>query len=249
MSRLTTQSYWENYYDNSTVERDKIQKIVSEFDEYWELLIQNNNANPPKTIIEIGGYPGRYLAYVSNKYNLVPTSLDFNSDKTKIEEVMQAFEIPNFKIIQADIFEHEPTEKQDVVISIGFIEHFEQFDAVLDKHVNYLNQGGTLLVMVPNKKWFRKWYGYLVDYKNLKAHNLKSMKKSVFIDFGKRNNLELLNLEYYGGFQYALHENPNLIQKIIFKLVKFIFKKLNPYIKSHPTKYFSSLLIGVYKKV
>jgi SAM-dependent methyltransferase len=139
-------------------------------------------------------------------------------------------------------------KKYDIVFSNGFIEHFEQFDNVLDKHVNYLKDGGTLLVMVPNKRWFRKWYGYLVDYKNLKAHNLKSMKKSVFIDFGKRNDLELLNLEYFGGFQYSLHHNPNLIQKIIYKLVKLFFTQINPYIKSHPTKYFSSVLIAVYKK-
>ncbi|MEO8234803.1 MAG: methyltransferase domain-containing protein [Flavobacterium sp.] len=247
MSRLTTKDYWENYYFKSTTKKCQIQQIVSDYDKYWDILV-NNNAFPPKNILEIGGYPGRYLAYLGDKYNLVPSSLDFNSDTKKIEEVMKTFDVKDFQIIQADIFEHVPTEKYDIVISIGFIEHFENFDTVLDKHVNYLKDGATLLVMVPNKRWFRKWYGYLVDYKNLKAHNLKSMKKSVFLDFGKRNNLELLNLEYFGEFQYSLHHDPNLIQKIIYKLAKKIFKKINPYIKSHPTKYFSSVLIGVYKK-
>lgn len=248
MSRLTTQSYWENYYDNSVTERNQIQKIVSEYDKYWELLIQNNQVSPPKTIIEIGGYPGRYLAYLGDRYNLVPTSLDFNSDKAKIEEVMHVFDVKDFEVIQADIFTHIPIKEYDIVFSNGFIEHFENFDEVLDKHIPFVKDGGTLLVMVPNKRWFRKWYGFLVDYKNLKAHNLKSMKKSVFVDFGKRNNLELLTLEYFGGFPYSLHQTPNLIQKIIYKITRLIFLKVNPYIKANPTKYFSSVLVAVYKK-
>ena len=132
MSRLTTQSYWENYYDNSITEKNQIQKIVSEYHKYWEQLMKNNNVNPPKTIIEIGGYPGRYLAYLADKYNLVPTSLDFNSDKAKIEEVMHVFDVKDFEVIQADIFTHLPEKQYDIVFSNGFIEHFENFNEVLN---------------------------------------------------------------------------------------------------------------------
>jgi len=248
MKKLTSQNYWETYYSNASIDTNKISQIVGNYDKYWQILVDKNDAKPAKTLIEIGGYPGRYLAYLSDKYKLKTTSLDYNSDTEKIKAVMQAFKVEDYELIQADIFSHQPTQKYDIVFSNGFIEHFENYDTVLDKHIGYLNDGGTLLVMVPNKRWFRKWYGYLVDYKNLKAHNLKCMKKSVFENFGKRNNLQLLNLEYFGGFQYSLHQDPNLIQKIIYKTTKIIFTKINPYIIKNPTKYFSSVLVAVYKK-
>jgi SAM-dependent methyltransferase len=248
MDRLTNQNYWENYYKNSVSEKSQIERIVSEYDKYWELLVKCNQNVPPKDIIEIGGYPGRYLAYLGCKYNLVPTSLDYNSDISKIKEVMSYFDVKEFDIIQADIFNYKPIKQFDIVFSNGFIEHFDDYNEVLNKHLSYLKNGGTLLVMVPNKRWLRKWYGYLVDYKNLKSHNLKSMRKKVFIDFAYQNGLELLSLEYFGGFSYTLHHKPNIIQKIIYKMVRFIFIKLNPYIKSKPNRYFSSVLIAVFRK-
>lgn len=43
------------------------------------MLVAASN-QPPETIIEIGAYPGRFLAYLSSKYSLEATVLDFNSD-------------------------------------------------------------------------------------------------------------------------------------------------------------------------
>ena len=98
MTKLTTQDYWETYYKQSTAQRKQIELVVSKYDRFWDLVV-NNNAITPKSIIEIGGYPGRYLAYLASKYNLTPTSLDFNSDKTIIQESFKAFGIENYDII------------------------------------------------------------------------------------------------------------------------------------------------------
>lgn len=229
MSRLTTQNYWEGYYAKTNTQRDQIERIVSVYDKFWDTLINENEQKPPKTIIEIGGYPGRYLAYLANKYNLLPTSLDFNSDIDKIAESMKSFEIENYNILQADIFEHEPLEQYDIVISNGFIEHFENYDEVLDRHKKYLKKGGTMLVMIPNKRWLRKWYGLLVDYNNLKAHNLKSMKKSVFFSFAKRNDMKIISVEYFGGFSFSVHQKLNVFQKLVYIPVRYFFKRYNSF--------------------
>lgn len=78
----------------------------------------------PEFIIEIGAYPGRHLAYLAAKYNLHPTALDYNSDRFKIEESFEVMGVSNYNITQADFLQHETTEKYDVLISNGFIEHF-----------------------------------------------------------------------------------------------------------------------------
>ncbi|WP_339887753.1 methyltransferase domain-containing protein [uncultured Flavobacterium sp.] len=248
MNKLTDQAYWENYYSKATTQKEQIQSVVSEYDKYWELLLSNNDANPPKTIIEIGGYPGRFLAYLSDKYDLMPTCLDFNSDQKKIDESMASFNIKEYKIIQTDIFDYEPKEKYDIVISNGFIEHFEKYQEVMDKHTLFLKEGGTMLIMIPNKRWLRKWYGYLVDYKNLKAHNLKCMKKSTFTNYAKRNALKLICLEYFSGFPFTVHQKLNFFQKMIYIPTRLFFKRINPVLVKNPSKYYSSSLIAVYKK-
>lgn len=247
MTKLTTQDYWETYYKQSTAQRKQIELVVSKYDRFWDLVV-NNNAITPKSIIEIGGYPGRYLAYLASKYNLTPTSLDFNSDKTIIQESFKAFGIENYDIIVADFFNYEPTQQYDIVISNGFIEHFEDYPLVMDNHLKYLKKGGTLLIMIPNKRYYSYLYKVLVDKKNLDVHNLKCMNFKTFTDFAKRNNLETVCLENFGGFQFSVHQKLNFFQKIIFKIHRFVFKFfLNKHIEKKPTKYFSSAIVAIFK--
>lgn len=80
MERLTDKEYWEKYYSKSSTDRKNIINVVSAYDEYWDILINYNENTSETSIIEIGGYLGRYLTYYSDKYNLTPTCLDFNSD-------------------------------------------------------------------------------------------------------------------------------------------------------------------------
>lgn len=248
MDRLTDQNYWEDYYSKAITQKNQIKDLVGIYDNYWDILINKNDNKEKKTIIELGGYPGRYLAYLSDKYDLIPTCLDFNSDRVKVEETMKAFNIEKYDIIQADILNYSPNMQYDIVISNGFIEHFLNYEEVLNNHAKYLKDGGTMLVMIPNKRWLRKWYGFLVDYKNLKAHNLKCMKKSTFLNFASKNNLNLLSIEYFGGFAFSVHQKLNFFQKIIYKSVRFCFKLFNPWLKNHPSKFYSASLIAVFKK-
>lgn len=248
MERLTDQDYWEKYYSKSATNKKNIIDVVSIYDKYWNVLITENDNKNKKTLIELGGYPGRYLAYLSDKYNLTSTCLDFNSDTIKVEESMPAFGVVDYKIIQADILNYKPLEKYDLVISNGFIEHFDNYEKVLNNHCAYLKKGGTMLVMIPNKRGSRRLYGYLVDYKNLKAHNLKCMEKKTFENFANENNLLVLKNEYFGGFPFAVHQKLNFAQKLLFMSTRLFFKKINPYLIKRPSKFYSSTIVAILKK-
>lgn len=246
-NNLTTQDYWEDFYRHSPSNRKHIVTLGSRYDSFWDLLVSENPKG--KSIIEIGGYPGRYLAYLADKYKVEPTSLDFNSDTPQIQKSFASMGISKYHLFEKDFNKYVPEKLYDCVYSLGFIEHFENYNEILDKHLDYLKPGGRLLVMVPNKKYFRKLYGYLVDYKNLKAHNLKCMNPKTFKDFGLRNNLTLLSVEYIGGFPYTVHQKLNFLQNLIYKSTRIIFKNLvNPYLEKHPSKYLSSGLVAIYEK-
>lgn len=243
--RYTDKDYWEDYYKNNKVNSKRINKIVSEYNYYWEKLIQVCTKEP-KSIIEIGAYPGRYLACLAAKYNLKPTALDYNSDVSKIEACFKLFNVEDYKLIQADFLKFEPEQKYDLVISNGFVEHFEDFENVMDRHCKYLAPGGAMLIMIPNKRYLRKFYSEMVDRANLKLHNLKIMDVTVFEKFAARNALNINVLEYFGGFNFNIHQKLNWIQSVIHKSFRQVFKRINPYIKKHPNKYLSSTLIAIY---
>lgn len=249
MERLTDQAYWEKYYTQSQTNRKQIESICSNYDAYWQMLIDQNENKGKKTLIEIGGHPGRYLAYLANKFDLTATSLDFNSDRSKIEESMAAFGVKDYHIVQADLFKHTPTEQYDIVISNGFIEHFDNFDEVLDRHIPFLKPGGTMLIMIPNKRFYKWLYQSAFDKENLSMHNLKPMRLSVFRKFCKRFNLDALALTFFGGFQFAVHKKATGGQKFIIDWHERLFGKIfNPFIKKYPNRFFSNTIIGVFKR-
>ena len=245
--KLTTKDYWETYYKHSHVNTQHIVNVCSYYDDIWDVFI--NSQHESNSLIEIGGFPGRYLAYLANTYKLEPTCLDYNSDVTQIEGCFKVMDVPAYHIIQEDFTKYAPNKKYDYVMSNGFIEHFENYDAILDLHVDYMADKGRLLVMIPNMRGYVTFYKYLVDYKNLKVHNLKCMRLKVFEDFAKRNNLSIQHLDYYGGFPLGVHQKSNIFQKIIYKGHRLIFKFfVNDRLKKHPSKYFSSAIIAIFEK-
>ena len=245
--KLTTKEYWESYYKHSHVNKEHIMTVCSYYDKIWDVFIKASSKT--KSLIEIGGFPGRYLGYLASKYQLEPTCLDYNSDVTQIEGSFNLMDVPVYHIIQEDFTKYVPEKKYDYVMSNGFMEHFENYDEILDLHVKYMADNGRLFVMIPNMKGYVQFYKYLVDYKNLKVHNLKCMRLKVFEDFAKRHNLSILHLDYFGGFPLGVHQKSNLIQKLIYKGHRLIFKYYaNDRLKKHPSKYFSSAIIAIFEK-
>lgn len=245
--KLTTQDYWERYYKRNNVSKQQIINVCSYYDDYWDRFIDADSED--KSIIEIGGFPGRYLAYLASKYQLKPTCLDYNSDAKQIEASFKVLEVDDYDILQKDFTAYETPKRYDYVISNGFIEHFENFDAILDQHINYLKDDGKLLIMIPNMRGYIKFYKSLVDPKNLAIHNLKSMSFKVFKTFAERNNLEIIELSYLGDFPHTVHQELNVVQKIIYKIHRLFFKKIaNKWVNKYPSKQFSSSLIAIFEK-
>lgn len=222
--------------------------MCSYYDEFWDQFIGLNSPGG-KTIIEIGGYPGRYLAYLSSKYGLIPTCLDYNSNSSQIEKSFKVMGVKNFSIIQEDFTAYQPKQDYNYVLSNGFVEHFEDFNSILDLHTKYLKPDGKLCILIPNMKGYIKLYKQLVDSENLKIHNLNSMSLGVFKNFADRHELKISKLTYFGGFPYTVHQPLNLFQKVIFKVHWYLFRKwLNKILIKNPSPSFSSSIIAIFEK-
>lgn len=247
VDKLTSKTYWETYYKKNHAKKEHIEIVCSYYDSIWELYVKKQDKK--QSLLEIGGFPGRYLAYLAKKYELEPTSLDYNSDSSQIKDAFKAMDVNTYHIIQEDFTQYHPNKTYDYVMSNGFIEHFENYSQILDLHVNYLAENGRLLVMIPNMRGYIRFYKYLVDYKNLKVHNLKCMKLKIFRDFAKRHHLSILHLDYFGGFPFSVHQKHHFLQRQIYRMHRLFFKFIaNPWVERHPNKYLSSAIIAIFEK-
>ena len=90
-------------------------------------------------ILEIGGAPGQFLAYLAKEFGYSAHAIDYSSigcDKT-----LEAFEGVNLDLTiwNRDIFcDISDLPLFDIVFSMGFIEHFNDLDAIVGKHVELL---------------------------------------------------------------------------------------------------------------
>lgn len=246
-NEITNKPYWELYYKNKTVDIDVIKNTGKVYDHYWSTCINEKTAS----VIEIGAFPGRYLAYLADKYKLHPTGLDFQSDLSLIEQTFEALGIKDYGLINEDFLKWEAKTKYDLVLSIGFVEHFENYEEVIAKHFQILNENGEVFFQIPNKRYLRKWYGMIADRENLKAHNLRVMSLKVFEQAAIKNGMEIKTLEYFGPFQYALHGmGNNAFRKFMFNASRFLFKtlKLNRLVEKYPSKFWSASIICILKK-
>ncbi len=245
--RYTTRAYWEAYYRQAATERGLVERMAGRYDALWEQLYQAA-ARRPRSALEIGGYPGRYLAYFSRQYGLEPACLDFNSDREKVKEAFEAFGLEEGRIIQADLLVYEPDQQYDIVYSLGLVEHFEDVQGVLDRHLAWLRPGGAMLIMVPNKRYLRRWYGLLLDRDNLELHNLGCMRKDVFRRFATRHGLQVRALAYWGPFPYKVHQRLNAAQKLIYHAVRQVSKLTAGLQERHPSRWYSAGLYAIFQK-
>jgi trans-aconitate methyltransferase len=54
--------------------------------------------------------------------------------------------VSNFELINTDFQSYEPTMKYGIVYSNGFIEHFRDYNMILDNHLKYLEPKGMMMV-------------------------------------------------------------------------------------------------------
>lgn len=244
ITKLTEQNYWVNAQGNVNLNLPDNNPI-----KFW---IENNfNFSEINNCIEIGCFPGRYLTIFGNQ-GIEVNGLDFIPE---VELLKSVFENSNYLaggFINADFTNYTPIEKYDCVVSFGFIEHFINWDIILEKHLEYVNDNGYIILEVPNfRGFFQRLPRYLFDFQNYKRHNVKSMDLEKWKNILIENNFEIINAEYFGGYELWNENNKNnrfflktklITEKILLKIKTLLY----PNVSNH--KSFSSYMGIIAKK-
>lgn len=202
--RLTTLDYWNKQY-RWTGRPSRIYPIanlaVAELDKIFKKFLP---VDEKFTFLEVGCAPGIWMDYFhrTSRYNVEGIEYtDRGVEKTRknLEKLGTPCEVHH-----QDFFDNALPNKYDVVFSGGFIEHFEDADDVVGRHINLLKRGGIAVIEIPN---LSGWNGIIQKRLNkdvYEKHNIKIMNPEYFREVARKLDLEVLYIGYIGKINLCL---------------------------------------------
>ena len=252
--RLTELKYWDDYWDSialpAVIQNSNENLLLNEeliiFDKYLPVK--------PLSVLEIGGAPGQYLAYMHKQYGYKVHSLDYSPKGCR--KTIDNFRLLNIPVTvyERDVFSDlSDLPLFDVVFSMGLIEHFEDLNGIVKKHIERLKPGGVLLLGLPNFRGINHHFLKQFAPFMLSQHNLKTMDISSWKNFEKELGLEVLFRNYIGGFEpmtFLMQEKKTFINQLYFfigRILNKIFHKNFRFLRKYNSKYFSGYILGIYR--
>lgn len=200
---LTEVKFWEDYWANC-----KLPSTVDMNFSFERCLAQALKDHLPTLqgeVLEVGCAPGKWLAFMAEEFGLKPSGIEYSEAGMRATtQNFQMLGLESGRIYTGDFFQIKPDRQFDVVMSFGFIEHFEDADSVVELHLRWLKPGGILILGVPN---FRGVYRYLqsaLDSEILDKHNLEIMRIDYFQKLALRYQLKTEYIGYIGSFEPSL---------------------------------------------
>jgi SAM-dependent methyltransferase len=155
----------------------------------------------PLSVLEVGGAPGAYTAYLWRQFGHDICVLD--NSPLGVELARRNFQLLGVpgRVVQGDLFAPErPIPQFDVVYSLGLIEHFDDTGAVVAAHLRYLRPGGTLIIGCPNFRGINHALLRRLSPSMIKGHNPEAMDIANWRAFERKLGLEVKFRDYVGGF-------------------------------------------------
>lgn len=249
---LTNQDFWIHYWSNlqlpiSVDEGFKNDHVIA------QEILNAIPVNPNFHALEIGCAPGKWLSFLARKLQCKVTGIEYVSlaaDKTVENLTLQ--NIKNFEIITGDFFKYTTEKKYDIVLSLGFIEHFDNFEAVLEQQLSLVATNGYLIMGIPRFVGMNYYMQKLIDKniinKLLPAHNLKTMNLEIYERFGKKHGLKILSNKYIGGFERGLFPVAEIKNSPYRVFCKVIMRVLDLFFGNINSNYSSSYQIAIFQK-
>ena len=241
VNELISKAEWDKSYENGNFRFN--QKVT--FQSIFLKHVQES-----ASVFEFGCYPGTYLRFLGEKKLCKLNGIDYT---TYLSEMISRFHFQGLlvnKIFQSDIRFLEPYDlKFDVVYSVGFIEHFDNVNAVLDQHLSFLKESGTLIVVIPNFRYFQYFLRKYLNSKTLEGHNLSVMDLTFLQLYCKKKSLEIVESGYYETCNYWVDFNKMSVFWKVINLPVVAFLRLINKLLHLPNKFTSPYMYLVAKKV
>ena len=191
MSSVVDQEYWDSLYENQQVTYDPNADIL--FSELFDRFLK-----PGGNCFEVGCYPGTFLIHLGRRFGYEVSGIDATPFVlTRMPPRFHQQGVKVGKFYQGDFLEFQPPGLFDVVCSFGFIEHFTNFEKIIDRHIRMVAPGGMLIVSCPNFRYLQFLFHRLLDPVNLRRHVLEAMDLGRWKTVLTQRGMEILHHDYY----------------------------------------------------
>lgn len=197
--------------------------------------------DPHKKIIEVGCAPGHKLVDFARRYGYKPYGVEYTAAGVHASrETFTQHHFPTQNIFFNDFFDahFQRTHDRafDVVMSFGFIEHFNDPRSVIIAHLALLKPGGLLLIMIPNLRGIYYALLRLLAPDRLAIHNLAIMDKHIFKKLFQELDTQELFCDYYGLLNLGLLQARGSWRQALLKMLWRMQFLCNPFLSfvRHP---------------
>jgi SAM-dependent methyltransferase len=205
---LAKKAFWENDYYWAEAELPCRADMGLAFDRSLaRALAANAPVRAGERVLEVGCAPAKWLIFYAERFEARVCGVEYSDKGARLSRQNLAAAGVSGEVHTSDFFAMQP-QPHDLVVSIGFIEHFDEPAEVLARHLDFVAPGGRLAVGVPNFRGFNGMVQRLAKPGHLAIHNTAAMRPALFRSFAGAHDLELLHLGYLGGFDpsiIALH--------------------------------------------
>jgi len=242
VTSVVPQRYWDSLYENLEPRYDSQTNIL--FADLFDRFLK-----PGGTCFEVGCYPGNFLIHLGRRFNYEVSGIDATPFVlTRMPERLRQHGLKIGRFYHGDFLQFQPEHLYDVVCSFGFIEHFTNFENVMEKHLRMVAPGGTLIVSCPNFRYAQFVFHRLLDPVNLSRHVLAAMDLSRWRQVLTRNGMEILHHDYYrtAGFWADTPRPGRLASHAVYYV-----KRINQVIDlrmNYPNRFLSPYMISISRK-
>ncbi len=202
---LTDEAFWDEYWNSVRLplQIDKSRGfLIARITDVLDRFLPRGES---LSVLEVGGAPGQYAAYVCNALGHAVTVLD--NSPLGCAKARENFDLLGMRadVIEGDLFQ-APGELPpfDAVFSLGLIEHFPDVTGAVRAHLDLLKPAGMLLLGAPNLVGINRLLLRRLSPSFLSAHRPDATHLSTWDRFEEELGLARLFRKYLGGFDPAV---------------------------------------------
>ena len=210
LPELTDDSFWDAYWQERTQDLPlEVRRETASLQVRAILDVIDANLPPAgSSVLEVGGAPGQYLAYIHRRCACRCAILDYSASGCALaRENFRALGVA-LAVHEQDLLAAELTDRFDFVYSLGLVEHFADYPAAVAAQAKLVKKGGVLLIGMPNFQGVNGWFARHIDRARFESHNLEAMKIAEWDSFEQTLGLQRLARGYVGGFEPGVFATP-----------------------------------------
>jgi SAM-dependent methyltransferase len=195
---LASEEFWEETYLSQVAlparpdEAFQFERVLR------DALAGHAPAAPGESVIEVGCAPATWLGFYAERFGARVTGIEYTGHGAELSRRNLAALGVEGEIVHGDFFAVEPAP-HDLVLSLGFIEHFDDLEGTFARHAAFVAPGGRLVLGVPNYRGLMGVLQRIGDPAHLAMHNTKAMDPALWRRLGAEHGLQVEFEGYLDG--------------------------------------------------